>query len=58
MGKGTHENVSEFQVQVKSMSYIIPVTRDAILILLSLVTTLIKSLKKCVPSTAIQTLQS
>ena len=30
MGEGTHENVSEFQVQIKLMSYIIPVTHDAI----------------------------
>ena len=57
MGEGTNENVSEFQVQIKPMSYFIPVTHDAITILVSLVTILIKSLKKCISSTAIQTLE-
>ena len=57
MAEGTHENVSEFQVQIKLMSYFIPVTHNAIMILVSLVTILIKSLKKCISSTAIQTLE-
>lgn len=57
MAEGTHENVSEFQVQIKLMSYFTPVTHNAIMILVSLVTTLIKSLKKCISSTAIQTLE-
>ena len=57
MAEGTHESVSEFQVQIKLMSYFIPVTHNAIMILVSLVTILIKCLKKCISSTAIQTLE-
>ena len=39
MGEGTNENVSDFQVQTKPMSSVMPFTHKAIMILASLVTT-------------------
>ena len=40
MGEVTDENVSDFQVQIKPMSPIMPFTHKAIMILVSLVTIL------------------
>ena len=53
MGEGADENDSEFQVQIKPMSSLMPVTYTAVTIPVSLVTILIKSLPKCIPSTAL-----
>ena len=44
---GTDENVSEFQVQIKPMSSIMPVSHNAIMIMVSLVTTYQISYKMC-----------
>ena len=36
MGEGTHENISEFQAQIKPTSSIMPATQNALTILASL----------------------
>ena len=58
IGEGTDVNVSDFQVQIKSMSSVLPVTHTTtIMILVSLVTLLINSFTKRILSTALKTQQ-